>query len=79
MHYQKIVEYIDKNYPKDKERLMNYLNSDLFEMELDKLMVNQLVAGEFITEEMAEECLIDSQFQSDKDEDIGDKRNANSN
>ena len=70
-YYKRTVNYINNHFPKDqRKRLLMYFDSDLFQIELDKLMENQANVGERLTITMATECLLDSQADRESDEDL---------
>lgn len=64
-----MADFIQSNYKgQQKKRLMLYFNSDLFEIELEQLMIDQRNAGESISKDFAGECLLESQANREQDE-----------
>lgn len=69
-YYTRVMRFIDRRFVgEDKEMLIRYFNSDVFEEDIEKFMNLQINAGEPITKEFATQCLLESYKDRNDEED----------
>ena len=67
-YYKKITDFIKRKYNKENRiMLVKYLNSEVFQDDLDRFMNNQANSGEPIDRMFASECIIESYAQNDEE------------